>query len=212
MPDASGKAPLVTADGEKIESNGDEQRTPNATTTLTLDALTKGHVHVTFLSDFIARRLDELEESQTQERFEGLQETLAEALIQTDLTGDGEVTYDDVLAFDPTKPEHLNALTFDYQAALDEVAPGCDCSIRSAYAEGNDDKLVTALDEVFEDRIEYELPDAASQEGVAKIRIALPKGGGTATIDATRQDHGDCCGQDRERDRARKHPPMPASW
>lgn len=145
--------------------------------------LRAGSVHITVLSDFVGRRLAPYQDHVTTERFFALEDTLAGAFFASDITGDGDITYADVLAFDPTNRKHLDALRFDYEKVLDEISSDCACSIRQAYTSSDADALSKALDQVLEDHISYFLPDPRNTGAVANVTVSVPKGGGAISID-----------------------------
>ena len=184
QPSEGERLPLVVPAGEVVSSRtADNARIPRARTIVSYAQLAAGPVHLTLVSDFIARRLEAYQDHVTTERFFALQDTLAGAFFEGDITGDGDVTYADVLAFDPTNGKHLAALRFDYEKVLDEPSSDCACTLRKAYASPDPEAVSKALDQVIEEHISYVLPDPRNSGAVANVNVSVPKGGGAITID-----------------------------
>ena len=139
-------------------------------------------IHVTLLSEYASRRLDDFLEAVPTARFEFLQNRIAQALVQSDIDGDGIVDYRDILAFDPDDPAQVAKLSFDYHEVLDRKL-ACNCTLRDTYATPTDAHDIEArLSEVFDSIVDVDLPNAEGPASLASVFVDVDAGG-SLTID-----------------------------
>ncbi|QXZ08651.1 hypothetical protein KUF54_11295 [Comamonas sp. Y33R10-2] len=126
------------------------------------------------LSDYISRRTDDYVELQTHERIRYYQDAMATEFIRSDLTGDGLVNFDDVLAFNPQLPPHLQRITFDYLSAMrSPLSSGL--TLEQTYAQAPE-QLDAALLEAF-DPHESVTPPSRSSATLGSLHIDVDTGG-----------------------------------
>jgi hypothetical protein len=146
---------------------------------LTGKQLSQGNVIFSPLSDYISRQMDDYVHTLTPERLAYYQDLIAASLIQQDITGDGVVNYSDALVFNPSNPDHLASLSFDYSDVLTR-ALSSGRSLKATY-EAHPQEIEAALREAFDAADSVELPSAESAQTVA-LEIDTDKGG-KITID-----------------------------
>ncbi len=104
---------------------------------------------------------------------------IAATLLSQDLDGDGDIDYDDLLAFDPRQDTHLEALNFDYRELLSQGDNGA--SLADGYRNGDDASVNSLLDAFLGAELSpYEAKDVKS--ATARIEI-VPLGDGNILSD-----------------------------
>lgn len=98
---------------------------------------------------------------------------VAKIFFIDDISGDQSIDYKDLSSFDPTKPEHLKKLAFQYQFLFDDSKGG----LIKAYLANDDEKIEMILDDLFGLRMSrFQGKDSRSEQ--VKIEV-LPFGKGS---------------------------------
>ncbi|HHJ20180.1 MAG TPA: hypothetical protein ENJ84_10235, partial [Gammaproteobacteria bacterium] len=128
--------------------------------------LSSSDVNVTPLSDiawvYSEANLKEMPPQDIQQRLDDI----AAVLLAEDINQDGQIDYNDVLAFDPLNTQHTAALQFDYAALLSGNQP----SLLALYHAGDTDTVSQRLDDVFGTRLSpFTDRDTRSSQTVVRL-------------------------------------------
>ena len=146
---------VVTASsGKDIDANGDGVADPAPTQSLgTLHTLARAqdwrakHLRVTPLTEIAWRYVVNLAPEIAQDELDIRLGDLARALIKTDISGNGTIDYDDILAFDPANPTHRAKLAINYDLLTTTNDAGQ--TILASLLAGDTNTCLAQLDETF---------------------------------------------------------------
>lgn len=146
----------------------------------TLRLLVKGKtlktlsVSASLLSDVFYRAVEGHLSSLPPEAISRALDQMAFTLLKGDIDGDGFVSYSDIAAFNPTRPEDKAKLRIDWAKVL-EVQDRDGTSLVSKYHNGRYDRLPQGIADVFGGMVVARLPD---QSELSTVDITISTGNG----------------------------------
>jgi len=179
---------VVEATGGKDidgDGNGSVDTAPTANQG-TLHALARAsdwrskHIRITPLTEIGWQYVENIIPAVSAEELEIRLADLARYLVKTDISGNGTIDWDDILAFDPANVAHRDKLAFDYNwlTTADDAGQTILASLRA----GETDAMLAQLDETFSWLMtRFPVPD--SRYHSVKIKLAV-FGSGSATSGA----------------------------
>ncbi|MCI5227489.1 MAG: hypothetical protein D3918_12725, partial [Candidatus Electrothrix sp. AX2] len=179
---------VVAASGGKdidADGNGAADTTPTANQG-TLHALARAsdwrgkNIRITPLSEIAWRYVENIIPVVSAEELKIRLADLARYLIKTDISGNGKIDWDDILAFDPTNAAHRDKLAFDYTWLT--TANDAGQTILASLQAGEKDAVLEQLDATFS-WLMTRFPAPDSRYNSVKVTLAV-FGLGSATSGA----------------------------
>ncbi|MCI5195029.1 MAG: fibronectin type III domain-containing protein [Candidatus Electrothrix sp. AW5] len=176
---------VAASGGEDIDADGngaaDTAPTENQGTLHALaqasDWRTK-HIRITPLSEIAWRYVENMIPAVSAEELKIRLADLARYLVKTDISGNGTIDWDDILAFDPANAAHRDKLAFDYTWLTTADDEGQ--TILASLQAGKKDSVLAQLDATFSWLMtRFPVPD--SRYHSVKIKLAVFGSGSAAS-------------------------------